>query len=573
MLHRYFRAELHHLHQASREFARAYPDDAGFLAEPGSDADVERLLEGLAFLTARLRLKLDDALPELVEPLVEAIWPQLLRPLPSFTVLRFEPLPQARQALTPVPRGSVVEGGSESGRCRFTTSWDLVVAPLAIAGCQLRREGRPELRLSLKMLGPAGAAGATRLRLFLHGDPLLSSGLRLALLEHVTAISVHAAGGVQRSVPAGALRAVGFADDEAVLPAADQAYAPFRLLQEWCCCPEKFQFVDLELGQALAGLAGECELRFVLDRVPAELPTLPPDAVQLNCVPAVNLFDHAAEPVLYDGGSLQLPLRPLAEREHELRLVEILEVSATQPGGGGELHFTPAIDRLGGDGAGPWYTVLRRPAIVGDGQELVLALDLDDARLEQKLQFSVEARCSNGAAAGRLGVGSLREPGAGCPPGLSCSNISKPSPERLLPLGEELLWRHHAALDLHRRGLGGPDARERFLTLLDLADLPALVDRREEQRHLRLREAVTVFSCRPAELALAGGSLGGIENRLELDDDAYAGEGGVYVFAQVVDHLLAMAVSANAASRLHATARRSGASWSFPIRSGTAVLV
>src|SRR5476651_1252369 len=74
-----------------REFSRANPDAAPLLAEARSDPDVERLLEGFAFLTGRLRQKLDDELPELTEGLVSLLWPHYLRMIPSLSILEVTP--------------------------------------------------------------------------------------------------------------------------------------------------------------------------------------------------------------------------------------------------------------------------------------------------------------------------------------------------------------------------------------------------------------------------------------------------------------------------------------------------
>ena len=61
----YYQDELRYLRDVGPEFARANPEIARFLADRGSDPDVERLLEGVAFLCGRIRQKLDDELPEL----------------------------------------------------------------------------------------------------------------------------------------------------------------------------------------------------------------------------------------------------------------------------------------------------------------------------------------------------------------------------------------------------------------------------------------------------------------------------------------------------------------------------
>ena len=60
----YYQDELRYLREVGPEFARANPEIARLLSDRGSDPDVERLLEGVAFLCGRIRQKLDDELPE-----------------------------------------------------------------------------------------------------------------------------------------------------------------------------------------------------------------------------------------------------------------------------------------------------------------------------------------------------------------------------------------------------------------------------------------------------------------------------------------------------------------------------
>jgi type VI protein secretion system component VasA len=64
MFAKYYQDELAWLREMGTELAAARPEMARFLAEPGADPDVERLLEGFAFLTGRIRQKLDDEFPE-----------------------------------------------------------------------------------------------------------------------------------------------------------------------------------------------------------------------------------------------------------------------------------------------------------------------------------------------------------------------------------------------------------------------------------------------------------------------------------------------------------------------------
>src|SRR5919199_4818236 len=87
----YFRRELDALRRLAGEFAEAHPKIAGRLrlgADGADDPQVERLLEGVAFLAARVQHRLDDEYPELTDALLEMLAPGLLAPVPSMTTLR-----------------------------------------------------------------------------------------------------------------------------------------------------------------------------------------------------------------------------------------------------------------------------------------------------------------------------------------------------------------------------------------------------------------------------------------------------------------------------------------------------
>src|SRR5437762_9819168 len=106
--------ELHHLRETAAEFAREFPKIAGRLAldrdakEVCPDPYVERLLEGFAWLAARVHLKLDAEFPRFTQALLETVYPHYLSPVPSMAVVRLEIDPQqpALAAGVPVPRGT-----------------------------------------------------------------------------------------------------------------------------------------------------------------------------------------------------------------------------------------------------------------------------------------------------------------------------------------------------------------------------------------------------------------------------------------------------------------------------------
>src|ERR1700688_1110376 len=95
-----YNTELRHLREAAAAFGRDFPKIAGRLSvdpeakEVCPDPYVERLLEGFAFLAARVHLKLDAEFPRFTQTLLETVYPHYLSPVPSMGVVRFEPDPR-----------------------------------------------------------------------------------------------------------------------------------------------------------------------------------------------------------------------------------------------------------------------------------------------------------------------------------------------------------------------------------------------------------------------------------------------------------------------------------------------
>src|SRR2546430_4249034 len=88
----YYNRELAYLRRLGGEFAEAHPKIAGRLrmtADAVEDPHVSRLLEGVAFLNARIRQKLDDDFPELTDAILGQLYPHYLAPVPSMTIVQF----------------------------------------------------------------------------------------------------------------------------------------------------------------------------------------------------------------------------------------------------------------------------------------------------------------------------------------------------------------------------------------------------------------------------------------------------------------------------------------------------
>ncbi len=128
---KYFREELAFLRDQGKEFSEIYPQLSRFLQGRTVDPDVERLLEGFAFLTSRLREKVEDEFPEFTHSLINMLWPNYLRPVPSMSIVAFKPNKSLSEKQT-ISKGSMLDSKPVDGSpCSFRTCREIDIYPLA----------------------------------------------------------------------------------------------------------------------------------------------------------------------------------------------------------------------------------------------------------------------------------------------------------------------------------------------------------------------------------------------------------------------------------------------------------
>lgn len=470
---RYYQSELSALRQLGRQFSERNPALAPFLAESGQDPDVERLLEGFAFLTGRLRQKLDDELPELTHSLMHLLWPNYMRPMPAFSMLQFDPLKHSGPDVW-VARDTPVESAAVNGeRCRFRTCYATQVLPLQLSaleyGTQAGR-GKLSLRLDMSAEGNFSEWTFTQLRLHLAGDRYISQELYLSLLRHLDGIEllplghdglpVNGVNGQALSLRLGAdqVQPVGFSEEQALIPYPQNTFPGYRHLQEYFAFPDKYLFVDVGGLGVLQDLPGELlkqvrgvMLRFEL-RTPwreSQQPTL--ENVKLYCTPIVNLFKHDAVPIRLDGKQDEYLLVPGEYSRENASVFSVDSVTGWQPGGRGYKAYVPFESfEHGGDidqaDSPVSYSIRQRPSAQHAGLETWLAFGNGPESEQQTL--SIELTCTNHNLPRLLQLGDINLPCEQTPEGLSFRNICAPTASFSPPLDQDFLWRLISNLSL-----------------------------------------------------------------------------------------------------------------------------
>ena len=134
----YYERELTYLRELSGEFAQRYPKIARRLLLDGDqseDPHVERIIQGFAFLTARIHRKLDDEFPEITEAFLQVLYPHYTRPFPSCTILQMEldsgtpestgkiTVPRHHPAISPAESRPTTSSGIQNAPQRLPTPW------------------------------------------------------------------------------------------------------------------------------------------------------------------------------------------------------------------------------------------------------------------------------------------------------------------------------------------------------------------------------------------------------------------------------------------------------------------
>ncbi len=317
---KHYENELAYLRDMGAEFAEAYPKIAARLGMDGFevvDPYVERLLEGVAFLSARVQLELELQFPALTSHLLEIVYPHYLAPTPSMMVAAFEPDMQNADLESGylIPRRTELRsklGADDSTPCVFRTAHDVTMWPITIteaeyidgrgelvsAGVARDTDARAAIRLRLNRVGdlPIADLSLDHLTLFLNAQEGKNWPLHELLCTQTTGLvgrSTNRRADWTAPLPNGRVKPRGFDQSEALLPTPPRSFDGYRLLQEYFAMPERFHFIDLEgLGLALGRAeASDVDIYILLrEGNPSVASGVTPAAFTLNAVPAVNLF-------------------------------------------------------------------------------------------------------------------------------------------------------------------------------------------------------------------------------------------------------------------------------------------
>ncbi|MFC4930563.1 type VI secretion system baseplate subunit TssF [Massilia sp. GCM10023247] len=592
----YYESELGYLRRNLREFAERYPKIAGRLLISGEvceDPHTERMIESFALLNARIAKRLDDDYPEFTEALFDVLYPHYLRPFPSCSIAHLDFGGGAKQQTT---AGTIARGTQlttrpvRGGACTFRTVYPVAVVPLAISGACFSDILRAPEALRVPLAASSGISltisstldqvapgqlNLSRLRVFIDGEPSFCAALRDALfMRPVVAYAEADGNGRWLALPGIPIQAAGFEDEEALIDFPARSHAAYRLLTEYFCFPEKFNFFDIDLAMLAAALppgAKSITLHLGLQGIRSDsntarmLGTLATHHLLLGCTPVVNLFRQRGEPIRLTHTTASYPVLADARRAFafEVQSIDAVNLVRQTPQGEAVIAFRPfySLQHAQTPDQNGHYWALRRDDSLRERspgfetQITIVDIDFDPAAVETDT-LNLELTCSNRDLPSLLGYGQaggdlFLEGGSSL---RAIRFLRKPTATCRFPSGRSAHWRLISHLALNHLSLtqGGVDAFREMLALYDLPRSPS------SQRQIG---GIQAIEQRAATAWLAGNPFAclvrGVEVRLTIDEEAFIGS-GIHAFAHIVERFLALYVHANSFTQLVIVSAKTG---------------
>jgi type VI secretion system VasI/ImpG family protein len=422
----YYRNNLAYIRNLAMEFAAEFPKIAGRLGLREFECDdpyIERLLEGTAFLSARVEKKLDDGYKNFLEATLNSISPGVLYPVPSGAVLELN----LNYSNDKVRKGAILKTGAMfdaniptiNTPCTFSTVEDTVLVPLVVSEAEYitrtlsdfdiaERSGLAGLRIKLSR--PAGVEINDAVKKLVFYINLSDSGASRLLhqIMHET-VSVYAGSGKGSFRQ---LSGVNFdmpmvSGRELLCGGLKNSVRGLKLLQNFLSYPEFFRFFSMESTEGIfTHIPDAVEILLVFKRREMSLSSVKSSAIRLNCVPVLNLFAKRSNRVMMGRELYEFHVAPdkSAPNDYEVVNIHRLEFFNEQ---NETLFFADKFyeeDPFSENTAKNFFSQHRRKSLVNShytqrssysGTEMFVSFSVQDKKLENAYQFSAETICTN----------------------------------------------------------------------------------------------------------------------------------------------------------------------------------
>lgn len=563
----YYIKELNSLRVDGAQFARKNPGLSSYLAKEGQDPDVERMLEGFAFLTGRLHQKFDEELPEVAHNLVQLLWPNYIRPIPSYTIVQFDAMKNDLKNET-VPKGlQILSKPSSSGVvCKFQTSYETKVMPLLLDSVEYLTYGHKatmELNFKMSVSGDLSDVNFEILRLFLGGSKFMAKELYLYLDRYVEKIEVVVKDKTKKEVdkiylPRKSISMVGFNASQTIVPHPKNSFDGYVMMQEYFCFADKHLFLDIDNLKQIENISGDSlsqsnnfSLKFHFSKrlTTAQLPTT--DDFRLFCTPAINLFESDAVPIRKTELEDEYLLTASELKKDESEVFSVEKVRGWIPSKNIYQDYYPfeSFGHISDDEE--YYSERIKLSETKNRTDTFLRFSssggfFDDLE-HNAATVSVRMMSTNKDIPAKLHLGDLSVNDPISSSDLSFHNITIPSVSYPPPIGGDFLWKLISNMSLNYLSLENISTLKMILQTYDFFGASDV--KQKEKTDIILSGLVSISNKR-IQMIYEGLPIRGIETELYLDPTKFTGIGEAYHLSCILNEFFSLYCNINSFHKL-----------------------
>lgn len=517
----YFEAEMRHLNEGCKQFAKHYPEHARRLNLEGvsdRDPNVDRLLEGVAYLTGKIQQKLDNDLLIVSEMLLEQHFPRALQPIVSRAIAQYairenQPTPLFAMRVDKADGLISKAVGEENTPCMFSIEDTVELQPIALTDIyyQPLATGHASLSLTLKTTTKAQPLTFTKLRFFIHDDHAKAMALFEALYGEIPPIELVTA---EERFPL--VLNHPFLKENV---AATSPIASTSVLEDYFLFKEKLLFFELQsiLPEGINIVDEQWKISFNFSQHNPLLDELKVTSLLLGCVPISNYYHSTAEPIFLDGKKANYPLHIDLSRRQSILLQDIVSITSDVASGESK-RFIPFTAYQQQSPHTIYYRLAR--------SERALQLTFTGQGSFIKQALSIEVGVSNGDYPRKhLCVGDLALASRTKKEWLAATNITRPTPFYARRCLDDRNWQLISLLS------------KTYTSWSDVSVIHAMLyEASLRDAHNPHIKAIQSLEITPYQRIQSGVLARGIKLTMTVDDNSFSSSGECCLFGMTMHH-------------------------------------
>ncbi|OCL85553.1 hypothetical protein AAX26_01981 [Aliarcobacter thereius] len=585
----YYKKELISLRTKGLEFSKNNPGLSSYLSKEGQDPDVERLLEGFAFLSGSLNQLLDQELPEVAHTLVQILWPDYNRVIPSYSIIQYAINRESNETIY-IPKNSEVMSKVKPNvkQCNFRTVYDTEILPVDLQSVEyFSNNKKSSIELDFKATGATTLLNMKieKLRLFLNGSKYVVYDLYLYLLKYVENISIMLKdinGEILKNIiiDKSSIKAVGLDDKDYMLPYSESLFSGYILLQEYFCFKDKFLFIDL-LNLSKMKMVEEdildksksftIKIGFSKTFTNQEIPTK--DNFILNATPIINIFNTDAVPIKKDFSNDEYLIEPIELTKEQGEVFSVENVRAWSDKTSSYQDMLPFEEFEHSAEGREFYSIKTKTSNQGDRTNSYIRfsnVSRDNVFSNISTTVSLKLLCTNRNIPTNLRIGDICIPKIGANSVNSpFKNITVPTISYPPPIAKDFLWKIISNMSLNYLSLADINTLRRVLAIYDFYGAYDLKQREINARNLEGLVSIDYSKC---EYIDEGFPIKGHHIKIKLDKSKFSTLGEAYLFCTVINEFFSLYGSLNSFHKLSVEVLNED-TFEWPIKIGSKTVI